>query len=68
MYLLQIILLKILNYQEDHLSIPRRAKAQVLSPVELLPGLVSNLGGLTIESYSLEPITEETLKKFVQIA
>ena len=44
MYHLQIILLKILNYQEDHLCIPRRAKAQLLSPVELLPGLVTNLG------------------------
>ena len=43
MYHLQIILLKILSYQEDHLYIPRRAKAQVLSPVELLPGLVTNL-------------------------
>ena len=43
MYHLQIILLKILSYQEDDLYILGRAKAQVLSPVELLLGLVTNL-------------------------
>ena len=40
---LQIILLKILNYQKDRLCILRRAKVQVLSPAELLPGFVTNL-------------------------
>ena len=42
MYHLQIILLKILNYQENHLCILKKAKNPLLSPVELLPGLVTN--------------------------
>ena len=66
MYHLQIIFLKILSY-EDHLYIPRRAKPKYWalwnSCQDWWP-----IWGLTIENYSGKPITEETLKKFVQIA